>query len=311
MSRPSQSGRDFELEEMVKVLEGTFDNYEQCYWEEIEQIAPELRHRRMTSVYRRVDLPAFKGTVFYAHKWWDGDTENFAYRNLYVVNRDPTLNALRLDLLTIPNPERFENALEDESLLRILSPSEMITMPAECNTVWRKQGDAFHVTMAGQCMLTSVSPTDEALAIEVDTRIDQENFLYLSIGRDEHGNILYGPKDLVHSRELRARWFDCSATLAGVTSHFRIHDQGGFHEIGGPSPIRIRLRQVKWPSHEREPMLALIAMREGQQEILIGASQSVQPVIATAAPKAKSIGLISGDLSVTCKVAQSNYGACA
>jgi hypothetical protein len=299
---------DYELDLLERLLVGTFDNYEQTYWEEQQGVAPALRHRRVTSIYRRVDLPAFDGRVFYAHKWWDGDPAIPAYRNLYVVRRDPDLDLLRLNLLSIPNPERLERALEDDSVLRALRPVELTSMPAECNTVWRREGDGFRVAMAGDCKLTSVSPTGEPLAITVDTRVDARSFLYLSYGRDARGELLYGPKDLVHSRELRARWFACVIRYGDRKLRVGLHDQGGTFSMDGPrGRLTIRLRQIQWPTHTRAPALALLAMQGDQQELLLDAPPGLAPTVALAAPEATQVGLKTCDFEISCEDARHDF----
>lgn len=307
-STPSTSRPDYELDDLERLLCGTFDNYEQVYWEEQLGIAPALRHRRSTSVYRRVELAGFQGRVFYAHKWWDGDPQMRAYRNLYVIRRDPDLNLLRLNLLTIPDPERLDDALQSDAVLATLKPTDLIAMPAECNTVWRREGDAFRVAMAGDCRLTSVSPSGEPLGITVDTKLDENNFLYLSYGRDSTGALQYGPQDLVPSRELRARWFRGSVRVEGEEHRFELHDQGGLYVINSSrGAIRVRLRQVRWPTHERQSQLALIVMREGQEELLMDAPLERTPCIAYAAPDATSIGLSIGGIHVHCENPRRHY----
>lgn len=290
---------DYELDDLERLLAGTFDNYEQVYWEEQQRVHPSLRHRRVTSVYRRVDLPAFEGRVFYAHKWWDGDPAMPAYRSLYVVRRDPSINLLRLELLSIKDPERLDGALEDEGLLRALGRDDTTSMAPECNTIWRREGDAFRVSMAGDCRLTSVSPSGEPLAMTVDTRVDASTFLYLSYGRDSQGAIQFGPKDRTPSRELRARWFDGILRTRDGEFRLQLHDQGGYRTVDGPKgALRVRLRQIRWPTHERAPVMALIAMQGEQREQLLDANADATPNMAFASPDATSIGLQTADYEI-------------
>ena len=290
---------DYEMDDLERMLDGTFDNYEQVYWEAQRGVDPALRHRRTTSVYRRVHLQRFEGRVFYAHKWWDGDPAVAAYRNLYVIRRDPALGLPRLDLLTIPDPKRLDRALEDGSVLHTLTPEEMTRMAPECNTVWRREGDGFRVAMAGECRLTSVSPTGEPLAMTVDTRVDAENFLYLSYGRDAQGKILFGPTDREPSRELRARWFDGRIRTARGERRVRLHDQGGLCTIDGPQgELRIRLRQVRWPAHDRPPALTLVVMQGKQEELLLDPPAALAPTVAFAAPTAHRVGLQAAGMEV-------------
>jgi len=304
----SSAIRDHELDDLEGLLVGTFDNYEQVYWEAQLGVPAALRHRRTTSVYRRVDLPAFGERVYYAHKWWDGDPAVAAYRNLYVIRRDPGLDLPRLDLLTIPDPGRLDHALDDDSVLRTLDPAGMIRMAPECNTVWRREGDGFRVAMAGDCKLTSVSPTGEPLAMTVDTRIDAGEFSYLSYGRDSQGKILFGPTDLAPSRERRARWFDGLVRSAAGEVRVRLHDQGGHCVVDVPGgPLRLRLRQVRWPTHDRAPMLALIAMQGAQRELLLDAPADMAPDIAFAAPQATAIGLRNARFEASFENAHPDY----
>jgi hypothetical protein len=296
---PTFTGQDYELDELERLLCGTFDNYEQVYWEAEQDLPAALRHRRCTSVYRRVDLPAFDGRVFYAHKWWDGDPAIRAYRNLYVVRRDTSLNLLRLDLLTIPDPERLDDAMDNDAIIKTLRPEDMVAMPAECNTVWRREGNGFRIAMAGDCRLTSVSPTGEPLAITVDTKVDEDNFLYLSYGRDENGALQYGPKDLTPSRELRARWFRGRITLDGQEHRVRLHDQGGLCVLrGSERTLRIRLRQVRWPTHTHRPLLALVVMQDEQEEVLLDPRSDRAPNVVYASPDAASIGFTAKGIDI-------------
>lgn len=157
-------------------------------------------------------------------------------------------------------------------------------------------------------MLTSVSPTGEPLAITVDTRVDAHSFLYLSYGRDARGELLYGPKDLAPSRELRARWFNCQVRYGGRVTRVALHDQGGAFAVDGPrGRLTIRLRQIQWPTHTRAPALALLAMQGRQQELLIDAPEGLAPTMALAAPDAVQIGMTTGDFEISCEDAHFDY----
>jgi hypothetical protein len=173
-------------------------------------------------------------------------------------------------------------------------------MAPECNTVWRREGDGFRVAMVGDCRLTSVSPTGEPLAMTVDTRIDASEFTYLSYGRDSQGRILFGPTDLAPSRERRARWFDGRIRSAAGEFQVRMHDQGGSCTVDATGgPLRLRLRQILWPTPDRSPMLALIAMQGAQRESLLDAPAGTGPDIAFAAPSSTSIGLSTARFEVS------------
>lgn len=294
-----------ELDLVEDFIVGVFDNYEQTYWEETANLAPQLRHRRSTAIYRKVDLPEFGVNVYYADKYWDGDRKQRSYRNLYVLFADRKSNAVRLDLLTIPRPERFDKALSDPSILRTLTRQEMISMDAACNTIWKLRGEQFAVTMAGHCVLTTLFPSKIPVHVTVDTVIGRDHFLYLSYGVDDGGKHVYGPPDLVESAELRAREFTCSVDRgAGRTQTLRLHDQGDAASIpaAGDAPaISVRLRQFTPPGSVRSEGLALLVLpNDGREKV--DAQHRLTTPHAWAPRDATQIGLRNQQFGIQCQL---------
>lgn len=294
-----------ELELAGKYLAGTFDNYEQAYWQEVSQTPEALRHRRSTSLYLRVDLPEFGEHVYYAHKYWDGDPAVRSFRNLYVLFADHEARATRLDLLTIPRGERLDGVLDNMDLLKTLTPDEMIRMDPECNTMWRLLGNQFHIDMAGDCVLTSVHPEGIPVHITVNTQIDDYHFNYLSYGVDGEGNHAYGPPDLMPSRELRARWFSCDVERPGLPAErVLLHDQGDMALLpgAGSTPATgIRLRQFMPPTAVRSQALVLLVLPEGRSEQVDAAWRLTTPH-AAAAPEATRIGYVDAGIRAHCSL---------
>jgi hypothetical protein len=295
-----------ELAVAEQYLAGTFDNYEQTFWQEVLQTPEELRHRRSSSLYLRVDLPAFGEHVYYAHKYWDGDPAVRSFRNLYVLSADTDEQALRLDLLTIPRGERLDQVLENMDLLQALTPEEMIRMAPECNTLWYLLGNQFHIKMAGDCVLTSVHPDGIPVHITVSTQIDDYHFNYLSYGVDGDGNHAYGPPDLMPSRELRARWFSCEVERAGMPAErVLLHDQGDMAVLpgsGSTPPTGIRLRQFMPPTAVRSQALVLLVLSEGLSEE-VDANYRLTTAHAAAAPQETQIGYVGAGIRAHCSLA--------
>ncbi|MFL2769650.1 MAG: CpcT/CpeT family chromophore lyase [Rhodospirillaceae bacterium] len=291
----------------ISYMQGRFDNYEQVYWERALNTPKHLQHRQISSVYIKVDLPDFGDNVIYADKYWDGDPSRTAYRNLYVLKPDANLDAVRLRLLTIPNPERLDGALENLSLLKQLTPEEMIEMDLDCDTVFRRWGDDFRINMIGECWLNTVHPSNKPVSIIVETILDADDFWVLSYGYGVDGSQMYGPLDLIPSKEVKARSFTCAINIASngkLESYIdlSLHDQGGIAQINSESEgvISIRLRQLVWPIINQTPALALFILRQGQEEILINRGTLESAPYATAPRDATRIELSIPGIRASC-----------
>ena len=282
----------------VRYITGIFDNYEQVYWEKTLGVPQELRHRQVTSTYVPVTLPEFGDVVIYADKYWDGDPAKVAYRNLYLLTTDEELDAVRLRLLTIPNNRRLDGALDNLSLLDQLTPEEMIVMDRDCDTVFRRWGNMFKISMIDECWLTTVHPSGAPVSVTVETTLDARDFWVLSYGYGEDGSQMYGPLDLVASKERKARPFACTLRVgSGDDGEYfgglRLHDQGGVATVTTRThgDVRLRLRQITWPVSNQRPQLALFVMTEGQDEVLLDGTDGNPAPYASASPLARSIAL--------------------
>jgi len=295
----------------VSYITGIFDNYEQAYWEKALGLQENLRHRQVTSTYVPVDLPDFGDVVLYADKYWDGDPSKVAYRNLYILTLDEELDTVRLRLLTIPNNRRLDGALDDLSLLDQLVPEEMIGMDLDCDTALRRWGNIFKISMIDECWLTSVHPSGAPVSVTVETTLDAHDFWILSYGYGEGGGQMYGPIDLVASKERKARPFSCSLQiLEGDDSYhydgLRLHDQGGLVTISTQTHgnIRLRLRQITWPVSNQRPQLALFVLSDGQDEVLLKGTSGNPAPYASASPRALSIALNMPNMQASCRIAR-------
>lgn len=302
-----------ELGRIGELIVGTFDTYEQTYWERVRGVPEALRHRRTTMIIRRVDLPRFGSDVYYAHKYWDGDPGNPAFRDLYVFHPEAGTDAVRLDLLMLPDPERFDDALRDPGVLSVLSPEGLapVAMDRGCNTLWRLRGSQFLTTFAGRC-LRAPSATHPPLILTAGTIVGPEGFFYLTTGVDAAGQHGFGPPDGVPSAELRARDFHCVIDRGtGTADTVSLHDQGDAVTLAATAAVPavgIRLRQFKPPGSMRSQGLALIVLPADGLEAVDAQDRLISPH-ALVSPDATRIGYRSGDLAIHCDLARDHPGA--
>lgn len=292
-----------DLELALDYMEGTFDNYEQVYWERALGVPEHLRHPRATSIYKLVELPQFDGAVIYAHKYANGDPSAITFRNLYVIKPSPEENGLRLRIYPVPDADQIAGLPDDLSGLAHLDPAEIQTMAPDCDTLWKRRMEHFQITMAGECWLTTVHASGQPVSITVSTGLDASGMSYLSYGHGESGEQLYGPLDLVPSFEYRAREFACVAIEdSGGRQDFELYDEGGVAslELDG-QPLHVRLRRVRIPGAAQSRFLALF-LHGG--ELLEDATTHWRESDAAAVAEfdATEIALLRDSVTIRCKL---------
>lgn len=303
---PAASDMKAELALVEEFLVGTFDNYEQIYWEEAHKLPQKLRHRRSTAINSKVELPQFGEHVYYTHAYWDGDPRKREYRNLYVFSADQHTNTLRMNLLIIPRPERLDNALIDPTILKSLTPEEIAPMVMEpgCNTLWALRGEQFTTRFAGVCA-RAIPPLTSPAVLTSNSTIGRDAFIYLTTGVDKEGKHVFGPPDFVPSAELRARNFTCSVDRgAGPAETVHLHDRGGVASLpaaGAAPTVSIRLRQFTPPGAVRSEGLALLVLPPGGREEVDTQNRLTTPH-AWAPSDATAIGLRNGVFSARCRL---------
>lgn len=305
-----ESNLNGELALVDEFLPGTFDNYEQIYWEEEGNTPKELRHRRSTATTIRVDLPQFGEHVFYTHAYWDGNPARREYRNLYILYADQETNAVRMRLLIIPQPERLDNALTDQSVLKSLTPASLapMEMVPGCNTVWRLRGVQFTTEFAGTTCDRKIPPSTSPVTLTSNSTIGRNEFLYLTTGVDGAGKLVFGPPDFIPSKELRARNFTCSVDReSGGRETVQLHDRGGtasLVESQTAPALSVRLRQFTPPGSVHSEGLALIVLPEDGREKVDSRHRITTPH-AWAPSTATLISYAGKSVDIRCALAKS------
>ena len=78
--------KDFAL--MMTWFPGVYDNQEQVYFEDEQDLADTLRHMRVHTVLTPVNLPRFGKHVFYLQQYVNDDPAQISRQRLYVLKPD-------------------------------------------------------------------------------------------------------------------------------------------------------------------------------------------------------------------------------
>ena len=94
-----------DMQQMLTLFEGEFDNFQQVYKEK-EEKATNI-HEHIHSIFKRVSFSPLGNDVFYVLQYMDGDTTKIYRQRIYSFSEDVKENAIRLDIYTFKTDSLF------------------------------------------------------------------------------------------------------------------------------------------------------------------------------------------------------------
>ena len=281
--------KDFRV--LMEWFPGVYDNQEQVYFEEEQDVPEELRHERIHHVFKKVDLPAFGEDVLYVQQHINDDPAQIYRQRIYVFTPDYDEGAVRLTIHTPKDTEALIDAHRDPSKLASLTLDDTIVRSG-CEVYWKRQSNQFIGYMHdGACSFQS-QRSGKRIVIDDDLVLTDSELWISDRAEDEDGNYVFGHPEGIPHKNRKARRFECwvAAQQRDEEWTFRrgleIYDQGGFVWIetdeDEPQRVGLKMRNVEWPYGNNRPSLVLYAYRET-------ADRAVS--YAWAEPTAERIGL--------------------
>lgn len=245
---------DYELEYLMEIWPGNFDNREQVQFDadvgmrDYESGA----HLRVHGQISRVDLPAFGEHVLFVEEYQNDDPKSVFRERLYVLSTDEAEKAIRVKILFFKDKERWLGAHDDPSILDDITPGDTTTNAA-CDVLLRRNG--VYLTGGIKDRGCTSSEGEEEISSEYQIRVGEDNYAFRSrFLSTETGEEVLAISAFRWHELRRARWFQCmidfpyeSGKPAMYTEHYvRVHDQGGTfaftHPDGRPMTLSMRNR---------------------------------------------------------------------
>ncbi|XBQ16818.1 MAG: chromophore lyase CpcT/CpeT [Oceanicaulis sp.] len=280
---PPRAVQDADFAMFLDWFEGRFDNDRQVFFAEELGVPEDVRHERIHSIFRPVDLPAFGAHVFYVEQYSNADPANIYRQRIYVFEPVYETGEIRLDIHAPADPDRIAGAHLDPSKLEGLTPEAATAYP-QCAVYWRRQENQFvGETRRGECRVES-RRSGRTLVIEDDLVLTDGAIWIRDRAETDEGDYVYGNRAGIPHKLRRARPFSCWVAVLRGAEHgdsgegappsawdFRrdvfIHDQGGRAQIttdeDPPRLVELRLRDVDWPDASRRASLTLYVHEAG------------------------------------------------
>ncbi len=260
---------------------GHYDNYQQVIQQQSDNIAQHQRNYRRHSIFRRVDLPAFGDTVFYAEQSRDGDLANLYRQRIYVLSLVPERAAIRLRVHVPQNQQRLAGAWHDPQRLKHLTPEQTVVWPG-CDVFWQRFGDSFEGRLEkGACQFDS-KRFEQRVVLE-ETLVLTRNYLaFADRGLSLAGEYLFGMQGNDPAHAWRAEILQCTAGAR----RWRMHDQGDV---------------FRWESLAGSHSVTAVRAFDSNGQQLVLTATLGDDTRTVAAPTDDAVSLDIGRTSITCE----------
>ena len=294
---------DKDFHTMMAWFPGVYDNQEQVYFEQEQEVDEALRHERIHHVFEPVYLPAFGEHVFYVQQHLNDDPAQIYRQRIYTFRPDYEEGAIRLTI-HIPNDvASLVDAHLDPTKLSGLSPEQTRVLPG-CDVFWRRQSNHFVGNMTPNACSYVSSESGKRIIFNDDLLLTEEALWISDRAQDEEGNRVFGHPTGVPHKNRKARRFECWMTAMRRDGEWtfrrglEIHDQGGMvwleTEEEAPQQVGIKMCNVRWPYGNNRPSLVLYAYRPDEDRAVS---------YAWADPSAQRIGINLRWMQSSCTLA--------
>ena len=294
---------DKDFHTMMAWFPGVYDNQEQVYFEQEQEVDEALRHERIHHVFEPVYLPAFGEHVFYVQQHLNDDPAQIYRQRIYTFRPDYEEGAIRLTI-HIPNDvASLVDAHLDPTKLSGLSPEQTRVLPG-CDVFWRRQSNHFVGYMTPNACSYVSSESGKRIIFNDDLLLTEEALWISDRAQDEEGNRVFGHPTGVPHKNRKARRFECWMTAMRRDGEWtfrrglEVHDQGGMvwleTEEEAPQQVGIKMRNVRWPYGNNRPSLVLYAYRPDEDRAVS---------YAWADPSAQRIGINLRWMQASCTLA--------
>jgi hypothetical protein len=237
------------------LLPGTYNNYEQTYFNNRLGVPADQRHRLVHTEIRRIPDTRFGAHAFYVQDYWDDDATQQQPR-IYSFFIDEQANALRMESYYFVGLDRapYLNAHDDLKKLDGLTKDKLTYVPG-CDLYFTRTVAGFHGKMKPKACI--YEEKGEKVHADFQIQLGEKSLWKGDIIRRLSDDKQINAEPQVPHKQNRARWFTCSLTLgegpeAQRFANLSIMDQGGTAWLKVPTPehpdreVGLHIRNVDW-----------------------------------------------------------------
>lgn len=257
--KPGWSNDQSPLQRDIMVIDalmpGTYDNFEQMYFNNRLNVPTAERHRHTHTEVRKIHDERFGPHAFYVQDWFEDDSTKQTPR-IYSFYVDEAENAIRMESYYFNGLDRapFLNAHDDLTKLNGLT-REKLGFKESCNLYFTRIVEGFHGKMKPKSCINEEK--GEQVYANYQIMLGEKSLWRGDVIRRLSDDKQVNDEPMVLRKLNRARWFTCSLTLgegpeAKRFTNLSIMDQGGTAWLPVPTKqhpdreVGLHIRNVDW-----------------------------------------------------------------
>ena len=263
---------------LTEWFEGEFDNEEQLWFEADprSETPEEIRHERLHTMHRRLDLPEFGDHVFYVEEYKNNDPADLVRQRLVIFSSQGLSGGIRMQQGFFNEPGAAQGAQFEPEKLAGLGSDDVFFLD-ECDVTWQRVAGQYEGRMQARAC---VFGEGDKRRYSIHNLIMSENkYWRVDATRLVSDDSLHvGHPEDRPTKMRRADLFVCEVNVRledGSSQRFdnlRLHSQGGSQTLNrqdnGESYV-LRLRDKEYPFYESRPDFLFLSIRKaGEQRSL-------------------------------------------
>ena len=201
---------DFSL--FLQWFPGEYDNHEQHWQDKLDQA--EQVHEHLHHIFLKVDAPDVGEHTFFVEQYMDGDPSNVYRRRLYSFSLDPVEQAIRLDIYSFSDEEKYANAHLTPEIFTDLNRAGLVDRPG-CEVYWKFATDHFHGYMKDKACSVVSARSGKRIYVTDDLRLTADEIWIRDEAFFEEGSRVFGNAAGIHHKNRKVQYYN---GWAGVSS---------------------------------------------------------------------------------------------
>jgi hypothetical protein len=191
---------------------GEYDNYEQNWQDKLDQV--EQVHEHIHHIFFPVDASAVGAHTFFVQQYMDGDPANVYRRRFYSFSLDPEEQAIRLDIYSFNDADKYADAHLNPDVLNGLSEVELTGRPG-CEVYWKFTGEHFHGYMKEKACRVMSKRSGKEIFITDDLKLTANEIWIRDEAFFADGTRVFGNSAGIHHKNRKVQYYN---GWAGVSS---------------------------------------------------------------------------------------------
>ena len=183
-----------DFERFLSWFAGEYDNHEQVWQQEVDEIPEGERHEHIHHIFLPVEAPGVGEHTHFIRQYSDGNYEDVYRQRLYNFKLDEETGTIRLQIFKFSDEAKYRNTDQDPSVIKDITLDEVSNIPG-CDVFWSfKDGKYVGEMVEKACFFFSkrsggnIYITDTLYLSETAITINDEGFNDVGeriFGRDE------------------------------------------------------------------------------------------------------------------------------